>query len=262
MSVFEKNIAPLRKLLCFFLLFTCFFTSAQNAPDSFYTEMDSIHSQEDANLNEETAVDQGTEQSVVLRSVPDSVLRRMRKEKDFLYANDSSYWIKKKQPEKKSFIENLVDFLGRQSVKTTIYILLACVLLFAIYRMIVINNLYVFYSPGKQKPEDDEIPNAMIDDVELDEKIETAEKNSDFRLAVRFRYLKTLHLLNAKNWINYHAKATNNDYVNQMHPHKQLNEFQFLTRAYEYVWYGDFKLNESQYLRIRTNFNDFYKSVA
>ncbi len=53
----------------------------------------------------------------------------------------------------------------------------------------------------------------MVDDeelseVDLDEKIRESVANNEYRMAIRFLYLKTLKVLNGKNAIKLHAKAT------------------------------------------------------
>ena len=47
----------------------------------------------------------------VFRSVPDSTVRRMQKEKEFAYANDPQYWVKEKKVYKKGFLGLCVRFL-------------------------------------------------------------------------------------------------------------------------------------------------------
>lgn len=70
-------------------------------------------------------------------------------------------------------------------------------------------------------------------------------------------YLKTLQLLHDNNLIRLNAKSTNRDYIRQMQKHKDAGQFRFLTRIYEYVWYGEFQPDEKQFGIIRNNFNKF-----
>jgi hypothetical protein len=78
---------------------------------------------------------------------------------------------------------------------------------------------------------------------------------------VRYLYIKTLYALNDKNWIQFHAQATNNEYVKQMSEHKNINDFRFLTQVYEYVWYGRFEVTEQQFSVVHHNFKKFQATI-
>lgn len=197
---------------------------------------------------------------VVFRRVPDSIVRKIQQDKAFAYANDPSYW-KTNAPEeqRKGFWDYMYDLFRSGTVRTIVYSLLIAFFLFVIYRIIVVNKLFLFYSSKKIKKEEG-LP-IDIEDVNLDDKIQKAVDEKDYRMAVRFMYLKTLQLLNNRQWIQFHAEATNYEYVNQMSGHKLANEFRFLTRVYDYMWYGEFNLTREQFQIVYNNFRHFYNAV-
>jgi hypothetical protein len=139
--------------------------------------------------------------------------------------------------------------------------LLIGVLLFAFYKIIVDNKLYLFYSKPKktsavQKSEtDDEIPE------NIDEKIKETFLVKNYRLAVRYMHIKALKLLDEKELIHFHAQSTNNYYASQLRNTQFGKEFQQLTNVYEYVWFGDFKLTEQQAKIVQQNFYRFYSEI-
>ena len=53
--------------------------------------------------------------SVVLRSVPDSVVQRLQGEKAFAYANDPQFWLKEESQDSKTIFDYLVDFFWQHS---------------------------------------------------------------------------------------------------------------------------------------------------
>lgn len=195
------------------------------------------------------------------RRVPDSIPRSLKRQKDFAYANDPGYWVSDPPPEeKKGFWYYFYNFFQSVAVRTIAYSLLIAFFLFIIYRIIVVNKLFLFYSSKKVKKEEgEEVVN--IDDENLDEKIQKAIDEKDHRTAVRYMYLKALKLLNDRQWIHFHAEATNYEYVNQMSGRKLANEFGFLTRVYDYVWYGEFMLTDEQFEIVYNNFKHFYNAV-
>ena len=197
----------------------------------------------------------------VLRQVADSTARSLQKQKEFAYANDPAYWKEEPKPrEQKSFWDYFFEFFQSSTVRTIVYSLLIAFFLFVIYRIIVVNKLFLFYSSKKLKPQE-EGEAVNIEDENWDEKIQKAIDANDHRMAVRYMYLKTLQLLNAKQWIQYHAEATNHEYVLQMNSRKQGSDFRFLTRIYDYVWYGEFALTAEQFDVVNNNFRHFYNTV-
>lgn len=203
---------------------------------------------------------------LVYRQVPDSTVRNLQKQKDFAYANDPAYWAKKTEREmqarspRKGFWDHFNDFFSGTAIRTITYSLLIAFFLFVIYRLVVVNKLFLFYSSSKTKAVNsgDAVD---IDDDNLDEKIKKAVDAKDRRMAVRYMYLKALRLLNDKQWIRFHADATNYEYVNQMSGHKLASEFGFLTRVYDYMWYGEFTLNDEQFDLVHKNFSHFYNAL-
>jgi hypothetical protein len=207
-------------------------------------------------------------QSFIYRQVPEATVDSLQKRKDFAYANDPEYWIEKPEQQRetrsqknsKGFWSYFNDFFSGKTIRTLTYGILIAFFLFVIYRIIVVNKLFLFYSAKKAKPTDTG-EGVDIDDDNLDEKIQKAVADKDHRMAVRFMYLKALRLLNDRQWIRYHADATNYEYVQQMSGHRLSKDFGFLTRVYDYMWYGEFSLNAEQFDIVYKNFSHFYNTV-
>lgn len=207
-------------------------------------------------------------QPASLRQVPDSVVAAMQRDKEYAYANDPEYWLKKAPPERPLTEDELNEkprksfwdgFFSGNGVRPVVYGLLILFFLFVIYRLIVVNNLFLFSSRNTKANFEGEISD--IEDDNLDARIQHAVNANDHRHAVRFMYLKALQILNDRQWIRYHADATNYSYVNQMSGRKQAKEFTFLTQVYDYVWYGEFALTAEQFDLIYKNFSNFYNAV-
>lgn len=193
-----------------------------------------------------------------LRSVPDSVVRKMQKQKDFRYANDSSYWLEEKQAQNRSnSLERLLKWFSQSAfLKILLYLFLIAGMLFAVYQVLIVNNFFTF-SRRRRKTEKDQAEQAEDVFEHLDDKLHNAITSFNYRLAVRFLYLKTLKQLSEKHFIVLNAKSTNKDYVTQLSDHLYGNAFTQLTKMYEYVWYGEFAPDELQFNKIRENFNQF-----
>jgi hypothetical protein len=66
-------------------------------------------------------------------------------------------------------------------------------------------------------------------------------------LATRYYYLWLLKTLSDRNIIEWDIEKTNGDYLNEISNLELKNEFQFLSYVYEYSWYGEFNLNETDF---------------
>ena len=199
-----------------------------------------------------------------LRFVPDSVVKRIKGQKEFLYANDSTLWAKKEVkeegPRSKSLLDRFYDFFSGDTVRTITYIILGVLLVLLIYRIIVVNNLFLTRASQSRAGADGELV-SEIDDTNLDARIQAAIADKNYRAAVRFMFLKSLRGLNEKGWIRYNPQATNHEYISQVTPYGVGKEFGFLTYLYEYVWYGEFVLSEDQFNKVHQNFQQFYKNA-
>jgi len=184
---------------------------------------------------------------------------KLKSQKKFEYANDPEYWVKKKKKERSSNGgDNFIEWLfGSSVVKIIMYIFLALVIIYTIYRIIDNNNL--FYNSSKRTIRSQSEDAVEMQDDNLDEKISKAIADKDHRKAVRYMYFKTLRQLDQRGWIRYHAQATNYDYINQISKFPIAGDFNFLTQVYEYVWYGGFELTDEQFGIVHSNFQKIIK---
>ncbi|MBC7826961.1 MAG: hypothetical protein H7122_04390 [Chitinophagaceae bacterium] len=247
----------------FFLLMVCsmpFHLHAQDDTDSILLNSDSaVVASDDDNYDQNKSTRLPEEAS--FRRVPDTTVGRMKKEKDFAYANDPGYWIKQEKKYSKGFWDYVFGFFESTAVRVIFYILLGGLIIFVLYRVIVLNDLFIFYASKKQKKNFEETPTQELEPGMIDARIKESIDQKQFSLAVRYLYLKTLYALNDKNWIQFHVEATNKEYLNQLSSYKQIKEFRFLTQVYEYVWYGKFDISEQQFLLVYQDFKNFQTAI-
>jgi len=93
-----------------------------------------------------------------------------------------------------------------------------------------------------------------------DSLLRIAIRNGNYRLAVRYLYLQSLQRLSEKKFIEINSNKTNYEYVMEVRRHKFANEFASLTLQYEYVWYGEYPVNEKLFEQIQGSFTQFNKN--
>lgn len=91
--------------------------------------------------------------------------------------------------------------------------------------------------------------------------IAVAEKQKDFRLAVRYYYLWLLKSLTESEIIEYDVEKTNSDYHSEITSESIKNEFAYTSYLYNYIWYGEFNVNEAQFSRAKQAFINFLNSI-
>ncbi|MEO6668627.1 MAG: DUF4129 domain-containing protein, partial [Ferruginibacter sp.] len=111
--------------------------------------------------------------------------------------------------------------------------------------------------PVKEIEEDDH----NIDDAsDYDALIQQSVKQEDFRMAVRYLFLKTLRQLADRGHLQRSADKTNYQYVQQISQAKK-KDFASLVLNYEYVWYGHLDIAREQFEQIEKNYTAFYNKI-
>lgn len=194
----------------------------------------------------------------VFRRVPDSIVKELQADKEFEYANDPAYWVKEKPKDYElTWFDRLLMWPG---LKYVIITLMVAVLVYALVRIVISNRLVLFRGrPTAATQFSDE--EDLLNNDNLGDLITRAEQAGNLRLAVRYRYMKTLQDMNSHKLIQLDARSTNWDYVNKLGGHPLKKQFQLLTRAYEYVWYGEFEINGGQYNYVKTEFQKFENAL-
>jgi uncharacterized protein DUF4129 len=219
-------------------------------------------SQDGEDRNKETAATA----PVTLRTIPDSTMHRFKNDDDFAYANDPAYWTKKSDGDNgeagKSnwLLRTLSAILQSKGFKYFFFLLLAAILGYALYKIMAENNWRIFErSSSKSRPGAGQEEEIAAEDLEGN--LRKALQDKDFRMSVRYLFLKSLYLLNDQGMIRLRLQATNREYMDEMKTYPQARSFQYLENAYDHVWYGGFPLTEQQFEWLHQYFQDFYKSL-
>ena len=130
---------------------------------------------------------------------------------------------------------------------------------FLVYRLFLSNSS--FLSRRNRRNVTSDLTVAQEEDTnDPDTLLRNAIKSGNFRLAVRYLYLQSLHRLSERKFIEINSNKTNYEYVTEMRKHRFANEFASLTLQYEYVWYGEYPVDERLFEQIQNGFTQFYKN--
>lgn len=191
----------------------------------------------------------------------DSLLRKANLKADTVRINKESGQVMAKSNEKRnsSFLAKLFNFRG---ASLFFWVLAIVFILFIIYKVFIKSG---FFLPGlkRRNPFPDTAEEDELKEVHAyDQFISDAERESQFNLATRYWYLKTLKNLKDVELIQYSPDKTNQEYVYELSDVPLRESFRELTRNYEYVWYGEFFLPEDRYRKIKVSFEAFNEEVT
>ncbi|SHJ83901.1 DUF4129 domain-containing protein [Pseudozobellia thermophila] len=101
----------------------------------------------------------------------------------------------------------------------------------------------------------------IIRNEDIQKLIQEAVNDKNFRLAVRYYYLHILKLLSEKELIAWELQKTNSDYLKEIKGIDLRRQFSEITHLYDYIWYGDFPIDENRYHKAENAFLNLQKSV-
>ncbi|WEK19090.1 MAG: DUF4129 domain-containing protein [Candidatus Pedobacter colombiensis] len=141
-------------------------------------------------------------------------------------------------------------------LKYVIIFAIAALVIFVVIKLIGL-DLKIF--AGKSKSVDVPYNESMenIHEIDFNEEIEKAVANGNYRLAVRLFYLRSLKLLNDKELIDWQPEKTNQTYINEIIDPDRKQQFAMLTRQFEYIWYGEFFIDQEGFKAVKGSFERF-----
>jgi len=166
-------------------------------------------------------------------------------------------------------INNIFNFKNRQdaanatdmAIKTAGVILFLLVIYFIFRAILNKEGQWVF---GKSSDKNI-IPVTDIESnihaVNFNDLVRAAEKENNFRLAIRYYYLWLLKEMTTAELIDYDVEKTNSDYYNELLSENVKEEFSYTSYLYNYIWYGEFNVDHDQFSKAKHAFINFLRSI-
>ncbi|MDY9918845.1 MAG: hypothetical protein U2P89_08240 [Proteiniphilum sp.] len=93
-----------------------------------------------------------------------------------------------------------------------------------------------------------------IHEANFEALLSEAEQQGDTRQSVRLLYLWVLRSYTDNNIIRWNPDKTNIDYFSEIKDKILQEQFRYLSYLYNYIWYGGFSINDSEYRKARETF--------
>nr|WP_294780562.1 DUF4129 domain-containing protein [uncultured Flavobacterium sp.] len=92
----------------------------------------------------------------------------------------------------------------------------------------------------------------------IKESIDAGER----RIAIRYYYLWLLKVMAQHNYIEWDIEKTNSDYLYELRQPAHKEEFMYLSYLYNYIWYGEFEIDEAKFRKTENRFKNALKTFG
>ena len=98
--------------------------------------------------------------------------------------------------------------------------------------------------------------------VDFEKLIKETLTSGENRLCIRYYYLWLLKKMSEKHLIVWDVEKTNSDYLYELQNQSQKEEFAYVSYLYNYIWYGEFELDEDTFEKAKNAFQKTIKSIG
>ncbi len=199
------------------------------------------------------------------RTFEPNALNKFRSDKEFQYGLDyqtaQSWWDRFWRWFWLQFSNVVEDTASNNIVRNISLLVLAGLIIFLVIKFSGAGVLALFTGKGRSVPLPYSESAENIHEINFDAEIENAVRNRDYRLAVRLSYLKCLKRLSDSGLIAWQIDKTNSDYISELINSGKQDKFKLLTRQFEYIWYGEFKIDQATFYEIQNQFGEFNREL-
>jgi len=194
------------------------------------------------------------------RSLSPARVQGMKKGKEFWYADKPGDKKQEDTSEKKGFWYYFLKL-----ITSSVWRFVFWAIVIGAFLLVVILYLRTFTAGSRKlkgqaitaEPEQENIFAANFD-----EQLNKALNNHNYRLATRLLFLRVLRTMAENSIINYGQDKTNMDYIFELGNTKYAKDFMQASRTYEYVWYGNFDIQQTQFLHVRRQLDDLNQKIS
>jgi hypothetical protein len=154
-----------------------------------------------------------------------------------------------------------IDFIDYKTLEYIVYGLLGLIVFYVLIKFLLQTPLSSVFKTEDKAIDGFSYVEENIKQIDFDKLISKALKETNYRLATRYLYLKALKSLAHKKTIEWHFEKTNSDYLNEIKDLKLRALFKRISYIYDYVWYGEFPIDEASFNKNKDDFNKLIKTV-
>lgn len=159
----------------------------------------------------------------------------------------------------------LSDGVSSEAVDWTINIVATLIVLFVIYLIVksILNKegQWIFGKSTTKKIISHDDIERNLKYIDFEKLIKDTLKSGDKRLAIRYYYLWILKKMSEKSIIEWNPEKTNSDYLYEIKSEALKKDFGYVSYLYNYIWYGEFELDEATFNNALQSLEKTLKSI-
>jgi len=159
------------------------------------------------------------------------------------------------------FFRELFDFSNADGTLTGLSIFMKIIafiiigfVIFMIVKIIINKEGGWVFGKSSENIKVSDLVEENIHSIDFKKLITTSKSDKEFRTSIRYYYLWLLKSMSDKNIIEWDIEKTNSDYLYEIKNPEIKSEFQFLSYIYEYSWYGEFAVSETDFQKVEKSF--------
>lgn len=98
--------------------------------------------------------------------------------------------------------------------------------------------------------------------LDFDKLIKESIQSGEKRVAIRYYYLWLLKVMAQNHYIEWDIEKTNSDYLYELQRPAHKEEFTYLSYLYNYIWYGEFEIDETSFSKAQNRFKNAIKTFS
>jgi len=101
-----------------------------------------------------------------------------------------------------------------------------------------------------------------IHQLDFEKLIAESLQKGEKRLCIRYYYLWVLKVMAQNHYIEWDIEKTNSDYLYELSSPVHKERFSYLSYLYNYIWYGEFEIDEITFEKAENSFKNAIKTFS
>lgn len=149
-----------------------------------------------------------------------------------------------------------------QILEYFIYLLLFVLAIYLLIKVFTNESFNSIFTKKAKNLNSVDLNEEHIEAIDLNNLLNVALTNEDYRLAIRYQFLITLQKLSKKNIIQWHFEKTNSDYLIEIKELSLQEGFKKVAYLYDYIWYGEQLIDATKYDKFILDFESINKLIT
>lgn len=149
-----------------------------------------------------------------------------------------------------------------QVLEYIVYFALVLVAVYLLVKFFTGENASAIFRKKATSSMDINLEEEHIANLDLDSLISDALTQGNYRLAIRYQYLKVLKTLAQQQLIVWDYEKTNLDYQKEIDTPNVKVLFRDVSYVYDHIWYGEKEIDEERYKAVQHSFTSLYNITA